>query len=136
MLTAAHTNTVDYVACNTWAESCFYALRGLTLMCIACCRLTSLSNVVFHVPNQAAADPATMVLALQGVGRLLAGVQAARIAAAAAPSAACESAIGPSLELAALRFRLYQCSALKDWLAHPCVWQAIGQLQGINSLTF
>jgi hypothetical protein len=90
--------------------------------------MTSLSTLVIDVLDAAeTADPSAMVLALQGVHRLLAAVQLAQAAAQPLP-AACE---GHSFQL---QIELNESSVSGDWHAHPRVWQAIGQLPGLNKL--
>jgi hypothetical protein len=73
-----------------------------------------------------------MVFAVQGIQRLLAGVQLS-LAAAASPAASADnmkSDMGPLFDL---QFKVAGCT---EWLGHPRVWQAVAQLPGLHTLQF
>lgn len=104
-------------------------LFALLIALIVCRRLTSLLKLVVDVAEDA--DPPAMVLALQGVQRLLAAVHAAQAAGPAAASVV--PLVEPYFEL---KLKLHEGEATGEWHAHPQVWQIIGQLRGLEVLQF
>jgi hypothetical protein len=82
--------------------------------------------------DDAVADASSMVLALQGVQRMLASVQLAHAAAASSAASAddVDPSVGHSFEL---QFNLFQ-SDHRKWLTHPRVWHAMGQLPCLQKL--